>query len=694
MSDFQELWHEKKPGLIARAISALRKPPNSLVESGGEIGLSPSEANTELLPNKLLPGWSVPVVGESFYQESFQKLYELSSQPGHEAILSRATLQIDPDNTNSPSGKAVAVYIHEQKVGHIAERICAIIFDGLESLGGSAECQCSIHFDTASGEFRYNSVDLRMFLPPTLASDSDNAKVASLKPGQVVYRVGLFRLNENAGSLLQELTVGQVIYLTMIFRGSLVSLEVATVDGQPMFQSQSLESPLPFSMPSGGVLHYIETKALALGDGAFEISILGSDPIKPERTRTGNSVSEAGNVLSSRYEIGLIPTGTWLKVKFDKSLLQSSGSSLFAPDPTEHTKYFWVRVSQATGLWSPLGFRGSFYQADLDKFTWSLNTVPNFWVLLRASQGEVTNKPVFEVAFDAEAEFTLFPKRPVEPSKGLTSLRPLVPLEKRLRKEPEAVVEMPHFSSNFSLESLKDREVATSGFNILEQYYLTPVLESLGFHFGDSVTKSRTALLIGGSSFDPGDSGQARNSARFGIPIISVATLREKMETSLESDPRYQALCRYETWLNSLGFGPHHSWSDKTDFFDFNVMDALLMPGAALDDRDIFGAITFHGALVGLSESKFELGDFIEGLGGQVFDSVLIEGEVSFLEGKSGLVMELHSNGVFLGRTPANQTKSLAASASIYGRTKFWVRVDWLSVGRFRGSFSFYGPDA
>lgn len=691
MNDFRESWKEKKPGLMARVVSALRKTSNSIVIGNRAIELSTSEAITELLPNTLLRGWSVPVVGESFYVESFRRLYELSSTPGNESILRTATIRIDPENPNSQSGKAVAVFIQGHKVGHIAERICSIVFDGLERLGGSAECECSIYFDESSGQFRYNSVELHMILPPTLASESTSAKVASLKTGLVTHRVGVFRLNESAGSLLKELTPSQVIFLTLNFSGNSNSLEVATVDGQTMFTSEALESPLPFAMPPDGTLFYIETKALALGDGAFELYILGSDPVKAEKTRTGDSVSEAGNVLSSRYELGLIPSGTWLKVKYDNRLLQAPGSALFTPDSNEVTKYFWARVTEGSGLWSPLGFRGNFYQADVEKFMRNMKSVPSFWLLVRASQVGVSAKPLFEVALNADAEFTLFPMRPVLPSKALTSNKLSPPVNQSPRKATETVIASPRFSSNVSLLSMNDREIATSGLDILELNYLMPVLETMGYHFGDSVTKSRTGLLIGGSDFDLEDSGKARTSTRFGIPIISVMTLREQLATTLESDLRYQALCRYESWLATLGFGKPHSWRDKTNMFDFHAMDALLMPGAALDDRDLFDGITFHGALVGMSESKFELGGFFEELGGQVLDSALIQGDVSFAGGISGLVMELHSNGVFIGRTPANQTESLAESARLYGLTKVWVRLDWLSAGRFKGHFSFFG---
>lgn len=134
-----------------------------------------------------------------------------------------------------------------------------------------------------------------------------------------------------------------------------------------------------------------------------------------------------------------------------------------------------------------------------------------------------------------------------------------------------------------------------------------------------------------------------------------------------------------------------HSWTDASSSFDFKDVDAVLIPGAALDDRNVFSAISFIGALVGLAESKTQLAEFFELLGGEILDSIVIQATISFKDGNSGLVMELHRNGVFLGRTPANQTESLAESARIYSLTDAWVKINWLASGKFKAEFSFFG---
>lgn len=691
MNDFQESWGEKKPGFLARALSALRKTENALAATEKVLDIRQPKTETQPLSNKLLRGWDVPVVGESFHSESFRRLYSLSLKTNGREILETATLTIDPTNSNSKSGKAVAVFIQGQKVGYVAERICEIVFDGLVQLGGSAQCDCNVYFDTSSGEFRYNSVVLRMILPPTLESTNTGAKLPSLKKGQILHRLGNFKISPKAGSLLQDLTVGEVFYMSMNYEFSDNHVEVTSVEGDSLFSSQVLQQPLPLSTPAGGKLYYVDTKAKALGFGEFEMSLLATEQVKVESTRTGDAVSDAGNVLSSRYELGVIPSAAWLKIKYEKRLLQAPGSELFVPGPMEHTKYFWARLSQGPELWNQLGFRGSLYAANVDKLSSYLSTVPPFWVLVRATAGKNGSNPTFEAAFESEALITLFPQRPISPSKALTSKNFVVSSRAPEKSEVKTVDQTPQIAISFSLESLNDREITTTGFDYLQQSYLVPALEALGYRIGDSVTKSRTGVLVGGSYFDVRDSSKAKAAARFGIPIITSAVMTETLKGSLEQDEKYRAFCRYETWLESIGLVAPHSWTDASSSFDFRDVDAVLIPGAALDDRNVFSTISFIGALVGLAESKTQLAEFFELLGGKILDSMVTQATISFINGNSGLVMELHRNGVFLGRTPANQTESLAESARIYSLTDAWVKINWLASGKFKAEFSFFG---
>lgn len=693
MSHFQEPWQSKKPGLLARAVAAITKSNGRPEEGPIETKVLSNKSSTTLLPNKLLRGGSVPVVGESFNSDSFQRLYTLTSGDLRDPILNTATLKTDPTNQHSRSGKAVAVFIHGQKVGHIAERVCEIVFDGLEKLGGSAECECSVYFDTSSGEFRFNSVELRMLLPPTLESTNSGAKVPSLKWGQTIHKVGAFKLSEGSGSLLPGLDKGQSLLTSMNFNFFDTQIRATTIDGKTLFLSNNLEEPLPFAIPKGNSLYYLDAKVVALGNHEFEISVIASNPIKAENTRTGDAVSEAGNRLSSRYELGLTPEGHWWKIKYERSILNSPQSALYVPDSTENTKYFWACISQGPDLWSQNGFRGSLYLADVGKLDWKLNSVPNFWVLVRASLVESDKNPIFEAAINPDASLTLLPKRPFMPENILTSGNTIVAPRKPARKIIEEDDIEPQFSNDFAFESLGEKQITTTGLDFLEQSYLVPSLESLGFELGDSVTKSKTGVLVGGSYFDLLDSGKAKSSAKHGIPIIDVAYLRDRLKIALEKEPKYRALCRYETWLASIGLSAPHSWGDESDEFDFQSADVVLIPGAALDERNVFGNISFIGALVGLAESKSVLADFFSELDGQVLDSIVIKSEISFVQGNSGLVMELHRNGVFLGRTPANQTESLAESARIYDLNEVWVKIDWKSQARFTGMFSFFGHE-
>jgi hypothetical protein len=693
MSNFQEPWQVKKPGLLARAVAVIKKSNARPEEGAIEVRVPSTKSSTTLLPNKLLRGGSVPVVGESFNSDTFQRLYTLTSGDVRDPIINTATLKIDPTNQHSRSGKAVAVFINGQKVGHIAERVCEIVFDELEKLGGSADCDCSVYFDTSSGEFRYNSVELQMLLPPTLESNNSGAKVPSLKWGQTLHKVGTFKSSEGSGSLVPALNEGQSLLTSSNFSFIDGQIRVTTVDGQASFISNNLEAPLPFAIPKGNSLYYLDTKVAALGTGEFEISVVASNPIKAENARTGDAVSEAGNRLSSRYELGLPPEGNWWKIKYERSILNSPQSALFVPDSTEHTKYFWACVSQGPGLYSNNGFRGSLYLGDVGKLDWNLNSVPSFWVLVRASLVEGDKNPVFEAAINPDASLKLLPKRPFMPANilttGTTIVAPRKPATKIIEEEE---IEL-KFSQDFSFESLGEKQITTTGFDFLEQSYLVPALESLGFAFGDSVTKSKTGVLVGGSYFDLLDSGKAKSSAKYGIPIVDVAFLREQLETALENETQYRALCRYETWLASIGLNSPHSWGDESYDFDFQTADVVLIPGAALDERNVFGNISFIGALVGLAESKTVLAGLFGELDGQVLDSIVIRTELSFVQGNSGLVMELHRNGVFLGRTPANQTESLAESAKIYDLNEVWVKIDWKSQSKFTGMFSFFGHE-
>jgi hypothetical protein len=77
-------------------------------------------------------------------------------------------------------------------------------------------------------------------------------------------------------------------------------------------------------------------------------------------------------------------------------------------------------------------------------------------------------------------------------------------------------------------------------------------------------------------------------------------------------------------------------------------------------------------------------------LGGQVFDSLILKSRASYSGASPKLRLEFERNGVFLGRTPANESESLAESAKLYNLTEAWVRIDWKTANRFSAEFDFY----
>ena len=72
-------------------------------------------------PEELEPLAEIQVVGEMFYKKSFEALREELKTEGNTEHIVEVELRNDPDNEYSDSGKAVAVYIRNNKVGHVPE---------------------------------------------------------------------------------------------------------------------------------------------------------------------------------------------------------------------------------------------------------------------------------------------------------------------------------------------------------------------------------------------------------------------------------------------------------------------------------------------------------------------------------------------------------------------------------------------
>ncbi len=104
----------------------------------------------------------IQVVGESFYEKSFEALREqLKLEDGTEHIV-EAELRNDPDNEYSDSGKAVAVFIRDKKVGHVPEWLAPKAFDKLEPEGGTVTLGAGLYLDHRTAKPQKNAVRVRL----------------------------------------------------------------------------------------------------------------------------------------------------------------------------------------------------------------------------------------------------------------------------------------------------------------------------------------------------------------------------------------------------------------------------------------------------------------------------------------------------------------------------------------------------
>jgi len=109
---------------------------------------------------------SYPVVGESFYSDHFEKLYELFQ--GSDEVFTTAYLV--PDYYNPVDKNAVAVVVDKYVVGHIPRHAAKLYSDFLGSAIG--ECAARVYIDLHSGR---NSVELDLDFPPRDTSSTTSA---------------------------------------------------------------------------------------------------------------------------------------------------------------------------------------------------------------------------------------------------------------------------------------------------------------------------------------------------------------------------------------------------------------------------------------------------------------------------------------------------------------------------------------
>jgi len=125
-------------------------------------GSSPAEQAAVENDEELEPLAEIQVVGEMFYKKSFEALREELKTQGNTEHIVEVELRNDPDNEYSDSGKAVAVYIRNKKVGHVPEWLAPKVFDQLEPEGGTVTLGARLYLDYFDAKPQKNSVTVTL----------------------------------------------------------------------------------------------------------------------------------------------------------------------------------------------------------------------------------------------------------------------------------------------------------------------------------------------------------------------------------------------------------------------------------------------------------------------------------------------------------------------------------------------------
>jgi hypothetical protein len=112
-------------------------------------------------------------VGESFRSENFLRLMKRNLIEPDSRLQFVAKLELDPNNPNSKSGKAVKVYVDGIHLSFIPELDSFEFFDKIEKRGEIAFCECEIWFDDPKSEKPRHSLSL-LVQKPLRFSDEPN----------------------------------------------------------------------------------------------------------------------------------------------------------------------------------------------------------------------------------------------------------------------------------------------------------------------------------------------------------------------------------------------------------------------------------------------------------------------------------------------------------------------------------------
>ena len=118
-----------------------------------------------------------PVVGISNYVDNVNSVRKALGLNNGDDSLWFAVLVCDPDNPYSKSGKAVAVYVNDLKVGHIPSLSSSLFFDVISEVGGICRANCRFYYSDEGT----SSCRLDVNFPPSFSQPSRNPQLVRLE---------------------------------------------------------------------------------------------------------------------------------------------------------------------------------------------------------------------------------------------------------------------------------------------------------------------------------------------------------------------------------------------------------------------------------------------------------------------------------------------------------------------------------
>lgn len=117
----------------------------------------------------------VEIVGESHYKESFKRIRDHLGLKSQGETRLDVVLKNDPNNSNAIGGKAVAVFILGEKVGHVSSLTSTAVFDMLEREGGQRKLKGRIYFGDLRESIPKNSVSIDLRVQTKSAEETEKS---------------------------------------------------------------------------------------------------------------------------------------------------------------------------------------------------------------------------------------------------------------------------------------------------------------------------------------------------------------------------------------------------------------------------------------------------------------------------------------------------------------------------------------